>query len=71
MDNPWFEPRQEQKFFTINGSEAHPAYCSPGTGVLILGVKRPGHDIYHSPPSNTEFKNEYGYTTSTSPHTPS
>jgi hypothetical protein len=34
---------------------AHPAYRS------IPGVKRPGHDVHHPPPSSTDAK-EYSYT---------
>jgi hypothetical protein len=30
------------------GCRAHPAYCSIGTGVLSVGIKRPGRDIDHS-----------------------
>jgi hypothetical protein len=29
-----------------------------GTGALFLGVKRPGREADHSPPSSAEFKNE-------------
>jgi hypothetical protein len=30
--------------------------------VLSLGVKRPGREAYHSPPSRAEFKNPWSYT---------
>jgi hypothetical protein len=41
------------------GSEAHPAYCRMGTGVLSPGVKaRPGRDADHSPPSSAEVENK-------------
>jgi hypothetical protein len=31
-------------------------------GALSLGVKRPGREADHSPPSNAEFKNVWNYT---------
>jgi hypothetical protein len=31
-------------------------------GALSLGVKRPGHEADHSPPSSAEVKNAWGYT---------
>jgi hypothetical protein len=41
------------------GSEAHPASCPMGTGVLSPGVKaRLGRDADHSPPSSAEVENE-------------
>jgi hypothetical protein len=41
------------------GSGAHPASCPLGTGGPFPGGKaRPGRDADHSPPSNTEVKNE-------------
>jgi hypothetical protein len=33
-----------------------------GTGVSFLGVKRPGRDADHSPPSSAEVKNAWSYT---------
>jgi hypothetical protein len=35
------------------GPRAHPAFCIMGTG-SFLGVKRPGCDADHSPPSSAE-----------------
>jgi hypothetical protein len=32
----------------------HPAHWAPG--ILSLGIKRPGREAYHSPPSSTEVK---------------
>jgi hypothetical protein len=41
------------------GSEAHPDYCTMGTGGNFPGGKtRPGRDADHSPPSSTEVNNE-------------
>jgi hypothetical protein len=41
------------------GSEAHPAFCTMGTGGPFPGGKaRPGRDADHSPPSNAEVVNE-------------
>jgi hypothetical protein len=31
-------------------------------GALSLGVKRPGREVNHSPPSSAEVKNEWSYT---------
>jgi hypothetical protein len=41
------------------GSGAHPASCTMGTGGPFPGDKtRPRRDAKHSPPSNTEVKDE-------------
>jgi hypothetical protein len=50
-------------------SGAHPAYCPTGTGGTFGGggVKRPGREANHSPPSSAEVKKEWSYT-STTPH---
>jgi hypothetical protein len=37
-----------------NGSGAHPAFYLMGTRALSLGVKRPGREADHSPPSIAE-----------------
>jgi hypothetical protein len=39
----------------------HPASCTMDTG-SFLGVKRPGHDADYPPPSSTEVKKGYSYT---------
>jgi hypothetical protein len=39
-----------------NGSGAHPASYPMDTRGFSLGVKRPGRETYHSPPSGTEVK---------------
>jgi hypothetical protein len=39
-----------------NGSGAHPAVCPVGTGAISLGVKRPGREADHSPPSSAEVE---------------
>jgi hypothetical protein len=33
-----------------------------GTRALSLGVKQPGREADHSPPSSAEIKNEWSYT---------
>jgi hypothetical protein len=38
------------------GSGVHPASDPMRTGVLSLGVKRPGHEADHSPLSSAEVK---------------
>jgi hypothetical protein len=47
-----------------NGSGAHPASYPMGTGggALSLGVKRPGREADHSPPSSSDVKNAWSYT---------
>jgi hypothetical protein len=47
------------------GPGAHPASCTMGTG-FIPGVKRPGRDADHPPPSSAEFEHEQNYTSN--PH---
>jgi hypothetical protein len=32
------------------------------TGAISLGVKRPGREAYHSPPSSAEVKDAWSYT---------
>jgi hypothetical protein len=39
------------------GSGVHPASYPVGTGALSIGVKRPGYDADHSPPTSAEVKN--------------
>jgi hypothetical protein len=38
------------------GSVTHPASYQMGNGTLSLGVKRPGREANHSPPSSAEVK---------------
>jgi hypothetical protein len=38
------------------GSGDHPASYLTGTGAIYPGVKRPGRDADHSPPTNAEVK---------------
>jgi hypothetical protein len=49
------------------GSGAHPASYTMGTGDSFSGVKRPGREADHSPPTNAEVKKMWIYT-STPPH---
>jgi hypothetical protein len=44
-----------------NGSGAHPASYQIGTGGFFPGVKRPGRESDHSPPSTAEVKNAWSY----------
>jgi hypothetical protein len=39
-----------------NGSGAHPSSYPMGTGGSFPGVKRPGREADHSPPSSAEVK---------------
>jgi len=49
------------------GFGAHPDSYRTGTGGPYPGVKRPGREADHSPPSSAEVKNAWSYT-STPPH---
>jgi len=40
----------------------HSAYCLMGTGGSLPGIKRPGREADHSPPSSSEVKNVCKYT---------
>jgi hypothetical protein len=44
------------------GYGAQPASYPMGTGVSFSGVKRPGCEADHSPPSSAEVKNAWSYT---------
>jgi hypothetical protein len=46
----------------LAGSGAHPASYSIGTRGFSLGVKQPGCEADHSPPSSAEVKNAWSYT---------
>jgi hypothetical protein len=52
------------------GSGAHPAFYQMCTGALSLGIKRPGREADHSPPSSAEVK-EWVELYLHSPNTPS
>jgi hypothetical protein len=44
------------------GSGAHPGSYPLGTGDSFPGVKWPGREAHHSPPSSAEVKNVWSYT---------
>jgi hypothetical protein len=48
------------RFQTVSG--AYPASYSMGTRGSFPGVKRPGREANHSPPSTAEVKNAWSYT---------
>jgi hypothetical protein len=50
------------------GPGAHPTSYTMGTGASSLGVKRPGREADHSPPTGAEAKKTWVYT-STPPYT--
>jgi hypothetical protein len=54
--------------FSKTGSGAHPASYPKGTGALSHGVKWPGREADHSPPTTAEVKKTRVYT-STPPYT--
>jgi hypothetical protein len=41
---------------------AHPASYPTGTGEFPPGIKRPGREADHSPPSSVEVENAWSYT---------
>jgi hypothetical protein len=45
-----------------NGSGVHPASYPIGTRGFFPGVKRPGREADHSPPSSAKVKNAWSYT---------
>ena len=56
----------DKRFFSSSeiiqtGSGAHPASLFNRYQGLFPGVRRPERDADHSPPSNAEVKNEWGY----------
>jgi hypothetical protein len=55
LDGPGIESLCEARFFAHvqTGPETHPASCTMGTG-SFTGVKRPGRDADHTPPSSSE-----------------
>jgi len=63
---PGFDSWQGQRLSLLHcvqtGSETHPAYYSMGIGVVSLGIKRPGREADHSPPSGAEIKKPSRYT---------
>jgi hypothetical protein len=59
MDGPKIESRWGERFFehVQTGPEAHPVSCTMGTG-SFPGVKRPGREADHPPPSSAEVTTE-------------
>jgi hypothetical protein len=49
-----------------DGSGAHSAFYSMGTGDSFLGVKRLGRESGHSSPSSADVQNDWSYTSSLS-----
>jgi hypothetical protein len=49
------------------GSGVHPTSYTMGTGSYFPGVKRPGREVDHSPPTSAEVKKMWIYT-STPPY---
>jgi hypothetical protein len=48
------------------GAGAHPVSYPVGIRGLSMGVKRPGREADHSPPSRAEVKNAWSYTSTPS-----
>jgi hypothetical protein len=61
---PEFKSQQGQNFSLLyniqTGSGAHPASYPIVSGTLTLGVKKPGREADHSPPSSAKAKNGGG-----------
>jgi hypothetical protein len=59
LEDPGF--RQDKTFSLLHsvqtGTQAHPASYPIGTGAISPGVKRPGREADHSPPSSAEVNN--------------
>jgi len=58
---------QEWDFFPHHhvqtGSGAHPSSCPMGTRALVSGIRQPGHEADHSPPSSAKVnKNAWSCT---------
>jgi hypothetical protein len=60
MDDPGFELRHRQNNIHIR-SGVQAASCLVGTE-FVPGVKRPPCDVHHSPPSSTEVKRKWSFT---------
>lgn len=45
-----------RSFRVQTGYEVHPAFYTMGTGDFSPGIKRPGHEADHSPPSSVDVK---------------
>jgi hypothetical protein len=67
LDDRGFKSRQELGMFPFTttsrpalGPTQSPVKWIPGS--LSLGIKRPEHEADHSPPSSTEVKNVWSYT---------
>jgi hypothetical protein len=43
------------------GGEVHPTYYTMGTGGSVPGLKRPGGEADHSPPTSAEVKKMWIY----------
>jgi len=74
LDCPGFESRQTYEIYLVS-KKPRPASC-PLNHLFnehcgsFRGIKRPGREIDHSPPSSAEVKNEWSFTSSlpTYPH---
>jgi hypothetical protein len=67
LDGPGFEPKWSKKFYLLYICPYLP--CVPPSPLYngyrgLSGVKRPWRGVHYPPPSNTEVKYAYSYTTS-------
>jgi len=61
-----FDSRKGREFFPSPGSGAHAVSYPKLIGGSYLGVKRPGREAEHSPPSSAETKKAWSYTSTSS-----
>jgi len=69
LEGPWVECRQGKKTFLFSVTSrpvlgANPSVLFNGYRDSFPGVKRPEHDVHHSPPSRADVKNECSTTPS-------
>jgi hypothetical protein len=66
LDDPGFESRKGQRiYFYLKRSRPTLGHTQPPiqcvSGTLSPGLKQPGREADHTPPSTAEVKNERGY----------
>jgi len=62
VGRPGFESRQGQEFGVQTSSGTLPSSYPAGTAVFSSGIKPPGREADHSPPSSDQVKIAWGHT---------
>ena len=62
MDGPGLEFRYRQEFSPFSTTSKPALGLSNAYQSSLPGIKRPGHEVYHSPPFNADVKNEWTHT---------